>query len=1806
MDAEREALLIEQFGYAPHYECVQRKGWLLNYKAVSDPLSALSTRLYFVDGQGGFTCTLPYFPSFLVETDSLDVVDEYLKKRFESVHSIEIVDRVDTSAFNHLNLPRASLLKVRFLTENAFVRARAEIRRVLQARRNAQVDDEMFKSFVVDTIDQRIGAESAIAGIHEHDIPTEIAMLIDLDLQCGSWYLVSRHDEAYVFVRHDDISHPELRILAFDIETTKQPLKFPNADYDEVMMISMMCNEGYLIVNRAIVSEDIVDFEYSPKDDMQGCFRAYNETSEETLLLRFYEIIQKYRPHVVTTYNGSAFDFPFMEKRTQRYGLSLAGLTGFLLVEDTYVSPFMVHLDCYKWVRRDSYLPMGSQGLKAVTRIKLGYFPDDLNPEIMVECAQKDPHRLASYSVSDVVATYYLFMRYVQPFIFSLSTLIPMPPVSVLVKGSGALCEALLLVEAYKGGILIPNKKREAKLADHNGHVVENYNYVGGHVECLRAGVFRADIEYKFTIDAQTLRDLETEGVLHNANIEAIKSKQASYFASSSQDGAAQIVLRDKPLIYHLDVGAMYPNIILTNKLQPIAMKTADDCMRCDYFTSKVCQKNMNWELRAEYYPPTREEVSMIRSQLEKEYFARTAPSKSQGTAAKSVDGAEKVIFAKLSDAEQDTIFKKRLAKYSQKIYRRVSAVETSTQTSTVCQRELPFYLDTVKKFRDQRYHYKKLSKANSPFKHIYESLQVAHKVVLNSFYGYTMRRGSRWYSMEMAAVVCNRGKEIIMEAKDLIEKVGVVLEVDTDGIWCMVPACFPVEINGVNTLVTMLNKMVEAKFTNHQYQVEYRNEGANIGATQTNTLVHEGKVGRIAPRFETISYNSTFFEVDGPYKAMVLPSSVEENKLTKKKYVVFDFRDKISELKGFETKRRGELNLIKKFQEDLFDKFVLGHDLESCYKILGGVADYWLDIVQHKAQGLSDDEIFYLFSESKNMAKRFDEYEGRKALNTCTAEKISEFGVVLEAGLKCEFVIAAYPENEPIASRAIPVNVFLLEKTKKAQHLRKWLRRDVSDIRQILDWGYYEDRLKTIIQKLVCMPAKAQGVDNPVRRVDLPKWATKVKSGSMKDWVRVADPIERRIRDIEDLHFSPTQVDVRGHSYSDYVKQKSTEWVSQFKERARWWKEEVLEVDAVAQTVRFRQGGQIRSRPLIHVREHFVIPVHAGIDQAAWMRTVTGDENLRDVSVYLANTPFPVNVYVSSTCRDSLAYFLYEENEYSIVHDHPRNSSAPLSCVFVTVFAFGKKTFYALTIDAQTEFYSESKDLDVRSGMASVTAVSDMAKVLEAYASTHILVHNDSFRLRYAGPACNVKVSHPRSLEAFEQLLASQVKLHAEMRSVFATLDALSAYANVPLLNTNDCVLDHMYFAILKRASVLCVEGSQRVGNGTLELPLHLQVLKDTFCVPGYYEKVCVEIRCANSLVVGVLEHATTLGRDTMYDGVQRNDFKALFALFRTLYMDSADNSSVVYLLRLVENWVRTSRLTRSLWPVLSLLKTRYVIGLVHILKELKVEVVAVNKEIICIEIGKVGMLRYVEEKIRGTQGYEMVSMEVVRAYSKLIYVSPIEYFFVEHKAMCVCADGCACATDAECPECGTEPCSKHNGSESAIMSFSQARVPLEFLKKYFGNQAVPNDYFYALVVKELVSAESVKLMLKMMAFRGDYSVLRANCFKLMKISEFSRDAREVTGDIVCRWCGCDNVFRAGKLNKCYACFRKFSVEEVEETLMGLVRMLFVACSGHSFFSLCDCFEKRRDEWVVLQSACTTERYGRFVREYAAFFGTE
>lgn len=67
----------------------------------------------------------------------------------------------------------------------------------------------------------------------------------------------------------------------------------------------------------------------------------------------------------------------------------------------------------------------------------------------------------------------------------------------------------------------------------------------------------------------------------------------------------------------------------------------------------------------------------------------------------------------------------------------------------------------------------------------------------------------------------------------------------------------------------------------------------------------------------------------------------------------MFNEDGSLAELKGFEVKRRGELQLIKIFQSSVFEAFLKGTTLEEVYASVAKVADYWLDVLYSKVNSI-------------------------------------------------------------------------------------------------------------------------------------------------------------------------------------------------------------------------------------------------------------------------------------------------------------------------------------------------------------------------------------------------------------------------------------------------------------------------------------------------------------------------------------------------------------------------------------------------------------------------------------------------------------------------------------------------------------------------------------------------------------------------------------------------------------------------------------------------------------------------------------
>ncbi|CCH44105.1 DNA polymerase epsilon subunit 1 [Wickerhamomyces ciferrii] len=1108
---------FERFDSGP-----SKTGWLCNMHATTIPskdyIAGVSgVDYYFLDEEGGtFKATIQYDPYFLVvcTPGSEAEVEELLKKKLEQyLKSVAKIEKDDLAIPNHLIGIKSSLLRLNFPSSSDMFEAKKIIQPIVKENQTKKDTKDLYSAVnnnytdafsLQNKVESHVDATDYIEDIREHDVPYCTRVSIDKNLRVGKWYKVSA-DQGDVETEEipDRIDFGDAVILAFDIEATKRPLKFPDSSIDQVMMISYMIDgDGFLITNREIISEDIDDFEYTPKAEYPGLFTVFNEPDEKATLERFFEHIREAKPTIIATFNGDFFDWPFIEARANVHDLDMFDEIGFAIDgEGEYKSTYCAHMDCFRWVKRDSYLPQGSQGLKAVTTSKLGYNPIELDPELMTPYAYSKPQLLSEYSVSDAVATYYLYKKIISNFIISLGIIVPLNPDELLRKGTGTLCEMLLMVQAYENDILLPNKHVDPLERFYDGHLLESETYVGGHVESLEAGVFRSDLESEFKIDPTAIDELIAD--LDNALkfsivVESkVKLEDVENYDEVYNDVKSQLLaLREnpkrseKPLIYHVDVASMYPNIMCSNRLQPDSMKTEKDCAACDFNRpGKTCDRRMTWAWRGEYYPPKMDEYGMVKRSLQNETFPPKKPYQPRRT------------FEDLSYQEQVAQIKKRLQDYSRKNYHKVKQSETVERESIICQRENPFYVDTVRSFRDRRYEFKGLAKVykkksdtkdrtakEEAEKRVvyYDSLQLAFKVILNSFYGYVMRKGSRWYSIEMAGITCLTGATIIQMARGLIERLGRPLELDTDGIWCILPKSFPEDFtfnlkNGKKAFCSypcsMLNYLVHEQFTNHQYQ----------------TLVDP-----VTKKYETHSDNSIFFEVDGPYKAMVLPTSKEEGKGLKKRYAVFNDDGSLAELKGFELKRRGELQLIKNFQSDIFKLFLEGDTLEGCYGAVANVANRWLDVLDTKGRMLEDEDLIELICENKSMSKSLEEYEGQKSTSITTARRLGEFlgaEMVKDKGLQVKYIISERPINAPVTERAIPVAIFSSDITVKRNFLRRWLldpSLDDFDARNIIDWNYYKERLESVIQKIITIPAALQDIENPVSRVAHPDWLQK------------------------------------------------------------------------------------------------------------------------------------------------------------------------------------------------------------------------------------------------------------------------------------------------------------------------------------------------------------------------------------------------------------------------------------------------------------------------------------------------------------------------------------------------------------------------------------------------------------------------------------------------------------------------------------------------------------------------------------------
>ena len=235
-----------------------------------------------------------------LQTGMESTIEEWLTKKYEGIICRIIREKKeDLKLPNHLMGHRRLYLQLCFRNVSDLLTVRRDIMplalansakrdavdayaEVLSATAGASMDIEIEGDFGVSHSTRNQDPREGIIDVREFDVPYYLRVAIDNDIRVGLWYTVTFTAGQPSFKPITErVKRADPVVMAYDIETTKAPLKFPDQAIDQVMMISYMVDgQGYLITNRDIISEDIDDFEYTPKEGYEGPFIIFNEADE--------------------------------------------------------------------------------------------------------------------------------------------------------------------------------------------------------------------------------------------------------------------------------------------------------------------------------------------------------------------------------------------------------------------------------------------------------------------------------------------------------------------------------------------------------------------------------------------------------------------------------------------------------------------------------------------------------------------------------------------------------------------------------------------------------------------------------------------------------------------------------------------------------------------------------------------------------------------------------------------------------------------------------------------------------------------------------------------------------------------------------------------------------------------------------------------------------------------------------------------------------------------------------------------------------------------------------------------------------------------------------------------------------------------------------------------------------------------------------------------------------------------------------------------------------------------------------------
>ena len=316
---------------------------------------------------------------------------------------------------------------------------------------------------------------------YEYSIPFGRRFLMDFGLVPLSVIHYEREGQYITkFIKSAEHAGERLNTMAFDLET-HNPEGAPRMNRDPIIMLSYSTGKHSGVVTyKEIPSKDFVEV----------------VDSEKALLKRFCKLLKEHDVDILTAYNSTNFDLPYLKERAKKHKMELAiGRDGssYRTVKKGLISPLKmhgrVHVDLYPSVRFFGYTGMiktGDYTLKNVYTAITG------KKKLMVERSDiwkmwddNVLEDLADYSLMDAVSTYEVG-EHILPIQMELSEITRMPLFDVAYATSGQLVEALLMSEAIRKGMVVPPKPTGAAISARLKNPIE-----GAYVKLPEPGIYQ-------------------------------------------------------------------------------------------------------------------------------------------------------------------------------------------------------------------------------------------------------------------------------------------------------------------------------------------------------------------------------------------------------------------------------------------------------------------------------------------------------------------------------------------------------------------------------------------------------------------------------------------------------------------------------------------------------------------------------------------------------------------------------------------------------------------------------------------------------------------------------------------------------------------------------------------------------------------------------------------------------------------------------------------------------------------------------------------------------------------------------------------------------------------------------------------------------------------------------------------------------------------------------------------------------------------------------------------------------------------